>query len=99
MASLRNIAVRGGLLLAALGLLSACDKAPDKVFEGPVIIIGLDTVRGDHLSIAGKDGIRTPHMAALAADGVYFANCRSTSPWTGPSFASIFTSISSSVPA
>ncbi len=83
MASLRSLALRGGLLLATLGLLVGCDKSPPAVFDGPVIIIGLDTVRGDHLSIAGSDDISTPHLAALAADGVYFADCRSTSPWTG----------------
>jgi arylsulfatase A-like enzyme len=81
------------LLLAVLSLGAGCSKAPEEVFDGPVIVIGLDTVRGDFLSIAGMDGIQTPHLAALAADGVYFANCRSTSPWTGPSFASIFTGL------
>lgn len=59
----------------------------------PVILIGLDTVRNDHLGVAGNGSVRTPHLDALAADGVYFATCQSTSPWTGPSFASIFTGL------
>lgn len=59
----------------------------------PVILIGLDTVRGDFLGIAGTQPVKTPHMDALAADGVYFPRCQSTSPWTGPSFASIYTGL------
>jgi len=93
MTELRFIALFGGLLAVALGLAAGCDSTPPQEFDGPVIIIGLDTVRGDHLSVAGKEGIETPHIAALAADGVTFADCRSTSPWTGPSFASIFTGL------
>jgi len=65
-----------------------------QVADGPpVILIGLDTVRGDYLHVAGMSAIKTPHMDALAADGVYFPHCQSTSPWTGPSFASIYTGL------
>lgn len=59
----------------------------------PVILIGLDTVRNDHLQMAGHPTVRTPSLAALAEDGVYFSACQSTAPWTGPSFASIFTGL------
>jgi arylsulfatase A-like enzyme len=56
-----------------------------------VIMLGIDTMRGDYLHCAGNDWIQTPHMDALAADGVLFKKCYSTAPWTLPSFASIFT--------
>ncbi len=77
----------------ALSLLSGCSGSNEGAFDGPVIVIGVDTFRGDFLGVAGMDGLRTPHIDALAADGVYFPECRSTSPWTGPSFASIFTGL------
>ena len=56
-----------------------------------VLLIGIDTLRGDHVGCAGNDWIRTPNIDALAADGVLFTRCFSTAPWTLPSFASIFT--------
>ncbi len=81
------------ILVAGLGLLTSCSDDRTVVFDGPVIVIGVDTFRGDFLGVAGMDGLRTTHIDALAADGVYFPECRSTSPWTGPSFASIFTGL------
>jgi len=58
----------------------------------PVIIIGLDTVRGDHVGACGGD-VQTPHLDALAADGVAFRECQTTAPWTGPAFASLLTGL------
>jgi len=66
-------------------------SAPDA--SRPVILIGLDTLRGDHLHCAGLDWIETPHLDALAAAGVLFTDCLATAPWTGSSFASIFTGL------
>ncbi len=59
----------------------------------PVIVLGLDTFRGDHLHAGGKKDIRTPHLDDLAADGVRFARCQSTAPWTAPAFASLLTGL------
>ena len=56
-----------------------------------VLLIGLDTVRADHVCNTELCGVRTPSMDALARDGVRFERCYSTAPWTLPSFASIFT--------
>ena len=58
-----------------------------------VLIIGIDTMRGDYLHSSGNDWIRTPHLDALAGDGILFTRCYSTAPWTLPSFASIFTGL------
>ncbi len=56
-----------------------------------VLLIGLDTVRADHVCNTEQSGVLTPHMEALARDGIRFERCISTAPWTLPSFASIFT--------
>lgn len=58
-----------------------------------VVVIAIDTLRGDHLGCLGSDWVRTPHLDALARDGVLFTRCLATAPWTLPSFASIFTGL------
>lgn len=80
------------LLLAGAGCRTEA-PGPRPLTNPPIVVIGLDTVRGDHLRVAGMEGIETPHLDALAADGVYFARCQSTAPWTGPSFASLYTGL------
>lgn len=69
-------------------------SAPLPALDTPnVILLGIDTMRGDYLHCAGNDWIQTPHMDALAGDGALFTRCYSTAPWTLPSFASIFTGL------
>ena len=83
---------RIGAMLIILALLVA--PAARAAHERPsVLILAIDTLRGDYLHCAGNDLVRTPHMDALARDGVRFARCFSTAPWTLPSFASIYTGL------
>jgi arylsulfatase A-like enzyme len=56
-----------------------------------VLLIVLDTVRADHLSLYGYGRDTTPNLARLASRGVVFQQARSTAPWTLPSHASMFT--------
>ncbi|HEU5119239.1 MAG TPA: sulfatase, partial [Isosphaeraceae bacterium] len=56
-----------------------------------VLLIVLDTVRADHLSLYGYDRETTPRLDALARGGVTFEMARSPAPWTLPAHASIFT--------
>jgi arylsulfatase A-like enzyme len=81
------------VLLAAPGCSDQQEPPAGPYPQAPVIILGLDTVRGDHLHVAGKNDIQTPHLDALAADGVRFAQCQSTAPWTAPAFASLLTGV------
>lgn len=62
-----------------------------------VVLISLDTVRADHLSCYGYERSTTPNIDAIAREGVIFTNCTSTSSWTLPSHASVFTSLYPSV--
>ncbi len=67
------------------GLPSADPGAPN------VLLIVLDTVRADHLSVYGYERDTTPHLSRLAERGVVFDEARSAAPWTFPSHASLFT--------
>jgi len=62
-----------------------------------VLLIGVDTLRADHLSVFGYERDTTPNLAALADAGVRFSNTRSQAPWTLPSFSSTLTSLYPSV--
>lgn len=58
-----------------------------------VILIGVDTLRADHLSSYGYTANATPRIDALAADGVRYAKAFAQASWTRPSFATIFTGL------
>jgi len=57
-----------------------------------LILIVVDTLRADHIGAVGGP-VPTPAMDALAASGVLFSQARSQIPTTGPSHASMFTSL------
>ncbi len=77
-------------LLAALLAFISCGGRDEPL---NVIIIGVDTLRPDHLGCYGYHRDTSPAADGLAADGVLFENVISQSPWTSPSFASVFTSL------
>lgn len=56
-----------------------------------ILLIVMDCVRFDYLSVYGYPRPTTPHLERLAADGVVFENAFATAPWTPPSHASLFT--------
>ena len=56
-----------------------------------VLLIVLDTVRADHLSLYGYQRPTTPTLERLAKHGVRFDAARATAPWTLMSHASFFT--------
>jgi arylsulfatase A-like enzyme len=58
-----------------------------------VVIIGVDTLRPDHLGCYGYDRSTSPNTDKLASEGVLFENVVSQAPWTHPSFATAFTSL------
>ncbi len=57
-----------------------------------IILILIDTLRADWLSIAGYD-IDTPNFQAIAEDGILYTNYFNQCSWTKPSIASLFTSL------
>lgn len=76
--------------VALLGLLG-CAREP----SGPpnVVLAVLDTVRADHVSCYGYRRATTPAIDALAEVGDRYRVARSTSSWTLPSHASMFTGL------
>ena len=56
-----------------------------------VILIGVDTLRADHMSCYDYDRDTSPVIDDWAEGGTRFEYCVATSPWTYPSFSSIFT--------
>jgi arylsulfatase A-like enzyme len=56
-----------------------------------VLLIVMDTVRADHLSLYGYDRPTTPKLEQFAKLGIRFDRVRATAPWTLPSHASMFT--------
>jgi arylsulfatase A-like enzyme len=56
-----------------------------------VLLIVLDTVRADHMSLYGYGRGTTPTLERLAKQGIRFDGARATAPWTLASHGSIFT--------
>jgi hypothetical protein len=58
-----------------------------------VLLIVLDTVRADHLSVYGYGRSTTPNLEILARGGVRFNRARAAAPWTLASHATMFTGL------
>jgi arylsulfatase A-like enzyme len=58
-----------------------------------VILISLDTVRADHLSVYGYERNTTPHLKEFAAESTVFKRAASSSDMTLPSHASMFSGL------
>jgi arylsulfatase A-like enzyme len=87
-----GLEVRGdadGMFLWGAPLLEAqtADERP------PIVLITLDTVRRDALGPYGGDRARTPGLTAFAEHASVYERAYSTSPWTLPAHASIFTGL------
>ena len=76
-------------LLALVLSAAGCARAP----RDNVILIVVDTVRADHLSLAGYGRPTTPRLAEYAQRGTYFDRFHSHSSWTRTSVATLLTSL------
>jgi arylsulfatase A-like enzyme len=74
--------------LFALALGCARESGPPNL-----ILISLDTTRRDHTSVYGYERETTPNLEQFAAEGVRFALAYAPSSTTGPSHATLFTSL------
>ncbi|MFH1466139.1 MAG: sulfatase [Pseudomonadota bacterium] len=88
-------------VVAAFGGLSACSPAPGpERASGPdlggvpsgVLLVSLDTVRADRLSLYGGP-VQVPHLAALAASGMVFDDVTTTFPETAMSHWAMLTGV------
>jgi arylsulfatase A-like enzyme len=88
---------RDALLALAFALgASACssgdDAAPDRS-RPSVLFVSIDSLRADHVHCYGYAPETSPTIDALAASGVRFATAVSTTSWTLPSHAAMFTGL------
>ena len=58
-----------------------------------VLLIGIETLRADHVGCLGHHRNTTPTFDKLAKEGVLFSNAIATSSWTMPTNMSVFTSL------
>lgn len=82
-----------GMLAGASYLESKAVAAlpPAKRNSPNVILITLDTVRAESLSLYGYNRRTSPELDRLARSGAVFDNAIAPAPWTLPTHASIFT--------
>ncbi|MEE8171203.1 MAG: sulfatase, partial [Phycisphaerae bacterium] len=66
---------------------------PDPATLPNIVLVTLDTVRADHCSCYGYGRDTTPRMDAVARQGVLFEKAYAVMPTTGPSHATLFTSL------
>jgi arylsulfatase A-like enzyme len=62
-----------------------------EVGKRQIILISIDTLRGDHITPYGYVRDTSPHLADLVEDSVYYSNAYTNGCWTHPSHMSILT--------
>jgi arylsulfatase A-like enzyme len=90
-------------LLLATWSVRGAGAAPPPVVRGEtsgstdisqVVLITVDTLRADHLSVYDSEAPETPKLDAFAKDALVFEQAVSPAPWTKPSLASLQTGLS-----
>ena len=88
------------ILAGALAACSADDSTPAagaapgaRARPPNVVVVVLDTARGDRCSVNGYSRPTTPELEALALEGTRYRDCWTPSPWTAPAHASLFTGL------
>jgi len=96
----RSVVVLFVLVLAlGAGLLwqHACQGPASVLFEGPrppnLILIVIDTLRGDMLAGPNGEPAHMPYARELARRGVLFTDVTAPAPWTLPSMGSLLTGL------
>jgi arylsulfatase A-like enzyme len=103
--SAQRIARSRALLACAAGataLLAGCpggSDAPPPRADATwpnVVLVSIDTLRPDHLGCYGYSRATSPRIDALAAEGALFENVISSTSWTLPAHAALFTGLGDS---
>jgi arylsulfatase A-like enzyme len=84
-------------------LAGACERMDGGAAGAPsqpnIILVSIDSLRADHLGCYGYERPTSPTIDRLAAEGVRFDNAISTSSWTLPAHAAMFTGLYNSAHA
>lgn len=78
-----------GLITVFMILLLMVNCSKQKKIQ--VILISIDTLRGDHITSYGYSRDTAPHLAQLVRDSVYFTHGYTNGCWTMPSHMSLLT--------
>jgi len=95
MAMMRRTAIILISVCAVASVWFGCRQAPlpDAVPSSPnIIVVMVDTLRADHMSLYGYDRPTTPFIDRLASEAIVFERARSQAACTFPSVNSLFTS-------
>jgi arylsulfatase A-like enzyme len=79
--------------LAAVGVAGVALMAAHPPRRPNVVVILVDTLRADHLPVYGYERPTAPFLTRLAGESAVFERAWSTSGWTAPATASLFTSL------
>src|SRR6185295_19295341 len=82
--------MRRAIVLLAL---AGCGDPPKPATRPNVVLLVMDTTRGDRCGFDGYARPTTPRLDAFAKDAVVFTDAWAPAPWTAPSHASLFTGL------
>jgi arylsulfatase A-like enzyme len=89
-AKLRDVA-HSGISALGVGLTLLACGAQDAGIRPNVLLVTLDTTRADRLTLYGHARPTSPNLDTLGRESIVFENAYSTSSWTLPAHASLFT--------
>ena len=88
----RCVLLASAFALAGIAITGCGERTPPPPrAPANVVLITLDTTRPDHLGVYGYERATSPTLDMLAAESQVFDNAYSTSSWTLPAHASLFT--------
>jgi arylsulfatase A-like enzyme len=85
----QRIGSAAAFVVALATFTASCAPKPAR----DLVVVVVDTLRADHVGAYGYSRATTPTIDALAKRGTRFSSARTTSSWTVPSVASLFTSL------
>jgi arylsulfatase A-like enzyme len=91
------LAVAVATSVLAGGCERSADQTPAEAAPSGVVFVLVDALRADRLGCYGNPRNASPNLDALAKDGTLFRNAIAPAPWTLPTMATLWTSLSPSV--
>src|SRR5262249_1626754 len=86
-----TVRLSAGYVVLLLVLALGCGREDFR--DANIVIVGIDTLRADHVGAYGYARPTTPRIDAFSKDAVKFTTAVSQSSWTLPAFASMLTGL------
>ena len=95
---MRRLKIAAGLLLlCGLGVGAYWVAVHARKAPPNIILVSIDSLRADHLHCYGYPRQTSPCIDRLASEGILFETVVSTTSWTLPAHAALFTGLPDSV--